>query len=134
MFCVSCVSHAFASVNCCFVVTCQERADFLALVGYVYCILVPFPCGILGQVWYLIISFPDLCRLSYFEDDRNMQHYPVGKELIVYQIFIHLSCFTCISTKFSTKHVLDVSKANQNSDFTNFKRYFLQKVPCDLQI
>ena len=27
---------------------------------------VTFPCGILGQVWYLIVSFPDLCRLSYF--------------------------------------------------------------------
>ena len=32
----------------------------------VYCILVTFPCGILGQVWYLIVSFPDLCRLAYF--------------------------------------------------------------------
>ena len=25
-----------------------------------------FPIGILGQVWYLIVSIPDLCRLSYF--------------------------------------------------------------------
>ena len=47
-------------------VTCWESADLLALVGDVYCICVTFPCGILGQVWYLIISFPDLCRLSYF--------------------------------------------------------------------
>ena len=38
----------------------------LALVGDVYCIFVTFPCGILGQVWYLIVSFPDLYRLSYF--------------------------------------------------------------------
>ena len=66
MFFVSCVSHAFASVHCCLVVTCLERADLLALVGYVYCIFVTFPCGILGQVWYLIVSFPDLCLLSYF--------------------------------------------------------------------
>ena len=29
---VSCVSHAFASVHCCLVVTCWERADLLALV------------------------------------------------------------------------------------------------------
>ena len=27
---------------------------------------VPFPCGIFGQVWYLIISIPDLRHLSYF--------------------------------------------------------------------
>ena len=65
MFFVSCVSHAFASVNCCLLVTCWERADLLALAD-VYCIFVTFPCGILGQVWYLIASFPDLCHLSYF--------------------------------------------------------------------
>ena len=45
-------------------VTCWERADLLALVGDVYCIFVTFLCGILGQVWYLIVSFPDLCHLS----------------------------------------------------------------------
>ena len=37
---VSCVSHAFASVHGCLVVTCLERADLLALVGDVYCIFV----------------------------------------------------------------------------------------------
>ena len=25
-----------------------------------------FPIGILGQVWYLIVSIPDLCSLTYF--------------------------------------------------------------------
>ena len=44
-----------------------ERADLLALVGDVYCTFVTFPCGILSQVWYLVVSFPDLCRLSYFK-------------------------------------------------------------------
>ena len=47
-------------------VTCWERADLLALVGDVYCIFVNFLCGIMGHVWYLIVSFPDLCHLSYF--------------------------------------------------------------------
>ena len=59
-FIVSCVSHAFASVHCCLVVTCWERADLLALVGDVNCIFVTFPCGILCHVWYLNVSFPDL--------------------------------------------------------------------------
>ena len=36
MFFVSCVSHAFASIHCCLVVTCWERADLLALVGDVF--------------------------------------------------------------------------------------------------
>ena len=31
------------------------------------CVFVTFPCGILGQVWCLIVSIPDLCRLSYFK-------------------------------------------------------------------
>ena len=67
MFFVSCVFHAFKSVHCCLVVTCWERADLLALVGDIYFILFfYFLCGILGQVWYLIASFPDLCPLSYF--------------------------------------------------------------------
>ena len=30
------------------------------------CVFVTFLCGILGQVWYLIVLIPDLCRLSYF--------------------------------------------------------------------
>ena len=30
------------------------------------CVFVTFPYN-LGQVWYLIVSFPDLCRISYFE-------------------------------------------------------------------
>ena len=28
---------------------------------------VTFPCGFLGQAWYLIAWIPDLCRLSYFK-------------------------------------------------------------------
>ena len=63
---MSCVCHAFVSVHCCLVVICWERADLLALVGDVYYNFVTFPCGILGQAWYLIVSFPDLCCLSYF--------------------------------------------------------------------
>ena len=27
-----------------------------------------FPIGILGQVWYLIVSIPDLCTLTYYEN------------------------------------------------------------------
>ena len=30
------------------------------------CVFLTFPCGILGQMWYLNVSIPDLCRLYYF--------------------------------------------------------------------
>ena len=66
MLFMSCDCHAFASVHCCLVVTCWERADLLALVCDVYCGFVTFPCGILCQMWYLIVSIPDLCHLSFF--------------------------------------------------------------------
>ena len=39
MFVVSCVSHAFASVHYCLVVTCWKRADLLTLVGVFFVFL-----------------------------------------------------------------------------------------------
>ena len=69
VFFMSCVCHYFASVQSCLVVTCCERANLLTLVCDVllfFFFFVTFPCGVLGQVWYLIVAIPDLCRLSYF--------------------------------------------------------------------
>ena len=63
-FCVLCFS-CFRVCSLLPLVTCWERADLLAIVGDVYCIVVTFLCGILGQVWHLTVPFPDLCCLSY---------------------------------------------------------------------
>ena len=61
------VCHAFLSDQCSLVVTCWERANLLALLCVMlYCVFVSFPCGFLGQVWYLIVSIPDLYLLTYF--------------------------------------------------------------------
>ena len=40
-----------------------------------YCEIVTFPLVqcILGQVWYLIVSIPDLCTLTYFESIGKVQ-------------------------------------------------------------
>ena len=43
-----------------------ERADLLALVCGVQLLVFHFPMGILGQVWYLIVSIPDLWTLTDF--------------------------------------------------------------------
>ena len=67
---VSCDSYGFASVHCCLVVTCWERADLLVLVGNIYCIFVTFPCGILCQVWCSIVAFPDLCCLFFYLESK----------------------------------------------------------------
>ena len=65
----------YASVLCCLAVTCWERADLLALVSDFYCIVVTFSCGILGQVWYLIVLIPDLYRVSYLHGGQCSIHF-----------------------------------------------------------
>ena len=55
------------SVHCSLVVTCWERTNLLALLYVTFsCVFVTEPCGVLGQVWYLIVSIPDICLLHYF--------------------------------------------------------------------
>ena len=44
-----------------------KRADLWALVCGVLLWVCFFPIGILGQVWYLIVSIPDLCTLTNFD-------------------------------------------------------------------
>ena len=66
----------FCSVLCllCFVRVCLYvlRGHLLGkgwpLGSRLWCLLCVchFPIGILGQVWYLIVSIPDLCNLTYF--------------------------------------------------------------------
>ena len=67
-FCCVFAMLSCASVHCCLVVTCWGRADILALVCDVLLRVCYFPIGILGQVWYLIVSIPHLCHFSYFLD------------------------------------------------------------------
>ena len=42
----------------------KRMTSWLSFVMF-YFVFVTFPCGILGQVWYLIVSIPNLCKLSY---------------------------------------------------------------------
>ena len=50
-----------------------------------------FPIGILGQVWYLIVSIPDLCILTCLEPDDR---FTVCFELIL---------FNCLQIKYFSK-------------------------------
>ena len=43
-----------------------EKAELLAPICDVYSDFVTFSFWILGQVWYLIVSIPDPCCVSYF--------------------------------------------------------------------
>ena len=47
-------------------VTCWERAGLFDLMHVMFsCVFATFPCGVLDQVWYLIVSIPDLCLLTF---------------------------------------------------------------------
>ena len=52
------VCHAALSVTCSLVVTCWEKDDLLALLCVMFlCVFVTFPYGVLGPMWYLILSY-----------------------------------------------------------------------------
>ena len=66
--CHVCLCHTLLSVSCSLVVTCWERADLFAILCVMLsCVFVTFPYGVLGQMWYLIVSIPDICLLPYFD-------------------------------------------------------------------
>ena len=65
MFFLSCVYYAFVSV--CLYVPCGHLLGKGGPLGSrLWCPTVSLSLGILGQVWYLIVSIPDLCTLTYF--------------------------------------------------------------------
>ena len=65
LFCLAFTMPLCPSVYMCLVVTCWEKVDLLSLVCGILLCVCHFPIGILGQVWYLIVSIPYLCTLSY---------------------------------------------------------------------
>ena len=52
-----------------------------------YCIFVTFPCGVLGQEWFLVISINDLCLIPYFKNERLISIFrlEIGRNHIISQ-------------------------------------------------
>ena len=67
MFYLSCVCYAFLRV-CLYVPFGHLNGKGCPLGSRLWCLSVSLllSIGILGQVWYLIVSIPDLCALTYF--------------------------------------------------------------------
>ena len=114
VFVLSCVCYVFVRV-CLYVLCGHLLGKGSPLSSRLWCLLwvCHFPIGILGQVWYLIVSIPDLCTLTYFNK------------------FFHTSSQMGIS---SIRCVLEESwKANsQNSQPNQFLRYFKYLSPIKL--
>ena len=113
--CLSLLGNWACSVLCllCFVRVCLYvlRGHLLGkgwpLGSRLWCLLwvCHFPIGILGQVWYLIVSIPDLCNLTYFDK------------------FFHTSAQMGISCiRFVLQEFWNTN--SQNSQPTQFLRYF----------
>ena len=79
MIFMSCVCHVHSRlfIAALWSPAAEGLASWLLFVMF-NCVFVTFPCGILGQVWYLIVLIPHLCHLSYFERVKKasfLQHY-----------------------------------------------------------
>ena len=101
--CFLCHVLCFSCCRVCSLLPCGHLLG-KALFGDVYCIFVTFPCGILGKLWYLIVSFPDLCRLSYIHwrsshnvvtHVRNRNSNIQGRSPYTVKVFFYLirNCF-----------------------------------------
>ena len=51
---------------------CWPLCSFVCDVVFFVCVFVTFPCGVLRQVWYLIVSIPDNCLLTFFQDQVSL--------------------------------------------------------------
>ena len=77
------------------------KADLLAVLYVIfYCVFVTFPCGVLGQLWCLIVSIPDLCLFSYLDEDyfrlftfnRNIYQIALFKcDPIILYVYLYIS-------------------------------------------
>ena len=73
VFVLSCVCCVFVRV--CLCVLCGRLlGKGCSLGSRLWCLMwvCHFPIGIQGQVWYLIVSIPDLCTLTYFGNDYEL--------------------------------------------------------------
>ena len=52
-----------------------------------YCVFVTFPYGVMVQVWYLIVSIPDLCLLLYFYETKCKKEVKCSTSLPLYRLF-----------------------------------------------
>ena len=77
-FCYLCFMFVFIMLSCLFLTAlwspAGEKSDLLALSCVIFsCVFVTFQYGDLSQVWYLIVSIPDLC-LPYFYALHVLEH------------------------------------------------------------
>ena len=58
-------------------------------------VFVNFPCGVLDQVWYLIVSIPDLCHFFTLIFHVNSTH--IGKYFLIFKGYCIYGCIWHLS-------------------------------------
>ena len=83
VFVLSCICYVFVRVYL-YVLCGHLLGKGWPLGSRLWCLLwvCHFPIGILGQVWYLIVSIPDLCTLTYF---KSCEYYLYTYSQIIYR-------------------------------------------------
>ena len=121
------------SVYLCLVVTYWGRASLLALVCGVILWVCYFSIGILSQVWYLIVSIPDLCIVTYL-DLKRVLAYPFTSSPLTFAHIDGLKIFTDKSTLtfFSNLEMRIITDAHRNVDFCIVNGMFLIQNHVDL--
>ena len=114
-----CVCHASLSSHCSLVVTCGETADLLACLNLKFsCFFVTFPCGVLGQVWCLIVSIPNLCLVTHFHNVKIN----LGSSLIE-------CCKTHIPNITNKDPIILQTKTAGDWSISSGDKVFLKKIP-----
>ena len=78
-FCYLCFTFAFIMMSCLFLAALQSPALKRLLCVMFPCVFVTFPYGVFGQVWYLVVSIPDIYLLLYFP--QTIDHDLSGEQL-----------------------------------------------------
>ena len=94
--------YAVLFVPCSLVIISWKRADLLTLLCDVFsCVFITFPCGVPGQVWYLVISIPAQLRLAshhmYIHLFLSCSKFQTLFSHLSYLFFLFLEYNTCIS-------------------------------------
>ena len=97
--------------------------------GGVWLCFVTFPCGVLGPVWYMIVSIPNLCLLTYLINFREnpTYHFRYNNILRVPQVR---------SSKFDKKSFRYAAAVKWNRFPDEFRRVYFggnQSIDCELE-
>ena len=119
---MSCVCHAFASVLCYLVSPAGKGLTSLLLFVLFNCVFVTFPFGILGQVWYVIASIPDLCHLSFIDIERAVTFFFIKLDGKTMTTCDHYLAFKGQSLSMSSNKRCDVKRAQSDLDIFNVSK------------